>query len=90
MLLYFRSLKNIDISLQLLSKKLASLLALATGHRIQTLSLIEIDNIFVRSEKVEIRIIGRIKTSNLNNSQLILILSFIHNDPDICVAGVLL
>lgn len=90
-LTYVRSLPNNSISLEILTRKLAVLLALATGHRIQTLSLININNIVVKlHEKVEIRIVDRIKSTKLNRPQPYLILPFLKDDPEICVARVLL
>lgn len=49
--------------MKLLSGKLATLLALATGHRVQTLSLVKIENIKLTKEGAEIKIPDNIKTS---------------------------
>ncbi|XP_031331708.1 uncharacterized protein LOC116179757 isoform X4 [Photinus pyralis] len=87
---YARALNNKTLSLPCLTKKLVLLLALATGQRIQTLSLINIDNIVVLNDKVEIRIPNRIKTSGVNKLQPLLVLPFYKTDPNLCVAGVLL
>lgn len=87
---YVRTLDNNTISLELLTQKLASLIALATGQRIQTLSLIEINNILVRDDKIEIKIAQRIKTSGINKSQPFLVLPFLNSDTNVCVAKTLL
>ncbi|XP_050311654.1 uncharacterized protein LOC126747195 [Anthonomus grandis grandis] len=84
---FIRSLdKNEILSLEVITKKLATLLALATGHRLQTLSLIEIANICVKDDKIEIPIPGKIKTSRFNKSQLFLVLPFFNSEPIVCVA----
>ncbi|KAJ8977521.1 hypothetical protein NQ317_003028 [Molorchus minor] len=75
---YIRSLDNDFISLELLTQKLASLLALATGQRVQTLGLIEINNILVHIDRIEIKISRRIKTSAPKRSQPFLTLPFFH------------
>lgn len=53
---YVKTLKTEDITLENLSKKTAVLLALATGHRIQTLTLININKISVQPQKILIKI----------------------------------
>lgn len=47
---YIRSFSNDNISLQKLTYKLAALLALCTGQRVQTLASIEISNIVIGEE----------------------------------------
>jgi hypothetical protein len=59
---------NDELSCTQLSVKCACLLALVTGHRVQTLSLIQISNIS-QTEPVEIRIPHAIKTSGPGNLQ---------------------
>lgn len=64
---------NEEITLERLSKKLVTLLALATGHRMQTLSLIDIRNVFQVNEFLfEIKIPDRIKTSGPKKKQPVL------------------
>nr|CAH7717093.1 unnamed protein product [Callosobruchus chinensis] len=87
---YTRNLKNSDISLNILSKKLITLLALATGQRLQTLASIDIDNIHRSDMKIDIPIPRRIKTSARNKFQPFLILPFLNSDPENCVASTLL
>ncbi|OXU21011.1 hypothetical protein TSAR_009850 [Trichomalopsis sarcophagae] len=65
---FSKSPKNEDLSLKLLSTKLISLLALITGHRLQTISLIKIDNIVTKNDLIEIKIPDRIKTSGPNKN----------------------
>ena len=81
---------NDEITLEHLSKKLVVLLALVSGHRMQTLSLIDIRNIFQVSENyLEIKIPDRIKTSGPNKKQPVLRLPFFTQQRSICVATTL-
>lgn len=88
---YVRNLENSTLSLELLTEKLVTLLALATGQRLQTLSLINLDNIIKTNDNtIEIKIPYRIKTSGINKSQPLLVLPFFQCDPNVCVANALL
>lgn len=89
-LTYLRTLDNNNISLQLLSYKLAVLLALASGQRVQTLSLIELKNIQCLDHGVNIFIEQRIKSSGPNKLQPVICLPIFTADRDICVASTLL
>lgn len=81
---------NENLSLEKLSIKLASSLALVTGHRMQTLSLIDIRNICTNGKNdIEIRIPDRIKTSALNNKQPLLSIPFYAKETLICPATTL-
>lgn len=67
---YLESLQsNKEMSLENLTKKLVTILALCTAQRAQTLWNIEIDNITETENVVEIRIPAPTKTSGLNNHQ---------------------
>lgn len=81
---------NQDLSLELLTKKLVTLLALVTAHRIQTLSLISIENITINEANIDIKIPEMIKTSGPNKLQPNLILPFFKDNVDICPARTLL
>lgn len=87
---YFRNLSIDKISLKDISYKLATLLALTTGHRVQTIANIEICNIEKFADHLQIKIVKRIKTSGPNRSQPTILLPFFHTDPKICVAKTLL
>lgn len=87
---FVRELNNDDISLEYLTYKLVILLALASGQRMQTLSLIEVHNIVKSDKGIEIRITQRIKTSGKNRLQPIIIIPFYTHDNKICVASSLL
>lgn len=76
-LVHFKDVKNEELSLELLSKKVITLLDLVTDQRIQTLSLIDIRNIVVKEDIIEIKIPECIKTSRPSISQPILILPFL-------------
>lgn len=80
---------NEEISMKQLSEKLATLLALTTSQRMQTLSAIDIRNIQKTQEYFEIKIPAQLKTSGHQKLQPNLILPFYPEDPTICVAGAL-
>ena len=87
---YFDALGcNLDISLENLTSKVATLLALVTAHRMQTLSLIEVNNINISKERIEIKIPAQIKTSKPGRAQPTLILPFFEN-KNVCAATALL
>ncbi|XP_046737534.1 uncharacterized protein LOC124406221 [Diprion similis] len=80
---------NEDMSLEVISKKLVTLLSLVTGHRMQTFSLIKLQNIERRQTSVQIKIPDKIKTSATNRKQPLLVLPFYEKDPTICAAATL-
>lgn len=87
---FYKKKANIsELSLKDLSHKLIILLALITGHRLQTFSLISIDNIRETEDYIEIKIDKSIKTSKSGRSQLVLTIPFYKEDPKVCVASVL-
>lgn len=77
------------LSLKQLSLKLVTLLALTTGQRMQTLSLIEIENIRTCKNYLEIKIPATIKTSGPGRAQPTLTLPFYKENRKICVATTL-
>lgn len=87
---HLKDIKNSDITLEILTYKLVTLLALATGQRLQTLSLIDIRNIQQMDEKICIKISERIKTSRRNFPQPVLLLPYFKNNENLCVAKTLL
>lgn len=76
-------------SLKALSSKLITLLALATGQRIHTLSLISCDNISIVPTGITIRIPALVKTSRPGSSQPYLDLPYFLHRPKLCVASTL-
>lgn len=80
---------NKNLNLEKLSKKLATLLALITAHRVQTISKININNIEVLSNEIQIKIPDLIKTSRDGATQPTLILPFFRDKPAICPATTL-
>lgn len=78
--------ESTQASLKFISAKLLTLLALATGQRIQTLSLIKCSNIFENERGIRIIIPDRIKTSGPKKQQPILTLPFFVARPSLCVA----
>nr|CAH7740399.1 unnamed protein product [Callosobruchus chinensis] len=81
--------ENSQISLQHLSYKVATLLALVTGQRIQTISLIRPLNLMESPSGIQILITDQIKTSNINKLQPCLQIPFFLEDPSICPATAL-
>lgn len=67
---------NNQIPLKKLAYKLVTLLGLITAHRLQTFSLININNILILDDRLEIKITANIKTSGPNRKQPLLILPF--------------
>ena len=86
---YENKSRNEELNVKDLAKKLILLLALTTGHRMQTFSIININNIKKSESQLEIRIPDRIKTSKRNSVQPLLILPF-YSSSKICVASTLL
>lgn len=80
---------NDSLDLETISKKLITLLALVTAHRMQTLSMINIKNIEWFPDRVIIKIPDLIKTSRLNSTQPALILPYFQSKPEICVVNTL-
>lgn len=81
---------NEDICLEQLTKKVVTLIALVTAHRVQTLSKIKVSNIEnINSEKIIIKIPSLIKTSRPGSLQPCLVLPFFKEKPHICPANAL-
>lgn len=76
------------LTLDKLTIKTITLMALTSAHRIQTLGKITIENIVDSTEKIEIRIPGKIKTSAPYKNQPILTFPYF-DKPELCVASTL-
>lgn len=72
-----------------LTLKLVMLLALVTGQRVQTLSLIDIRDILEMDNRIEIKIPQKIKTSGRGRLQPNFILPYFTENRSICVASTL-
>lgn len=81
---------NETLSLERLSRKCVTLLALTTAHRVQTLHKIKISNIESHTSKLVIKIPDLIKTSKAGTNQPILCIPFFTEKPQICPATTLL
>lgn len=79
-----------SITLEQLSYKLITLIALSTAHRLQTLHCIRLSNISHLADRVEIIITDLIKTSTPKKEQPKLILPYYEAKPEICVASTLI
>lgn len=79
---------NEKLALEKLSLKLVTLLALTTGHRMQTLASIDIRNIRELQDQLEIKIPAELKTSKRNRKQPSLVLPVFKEDTSVCVVGV--
>lgn len=75
-----------SLSLKNLTYKLVTLMALTSASRVQTLSLVKLDNINVTFEKIEIKIEDRIKTTAVGRNQPLLIFPYFRDRPQLCVA----
>ena len=80
---------NSILHLAEISKKLITLMAIITAHRMQTFSLVEISNIEFQTERVIIKIPEKIKTSGLNKIQLTLVIPYYKENCKVCVASAL-
>lgn len=80
---------NDHISIEKLTKKLVILLALCTGHRVQTFSLIKVNNIKIGKDGVNIIIADIIKTSAPGRDQPVLCLPYFTENNSICPATTL-
>ena len=80
----------LQIPLKMLTYKLCTLLALITGQRIQTLSLIRVSNIHQSNTRIQIRITDPTKTSLAASAQPCLQIPFFTARPELCVASTLL
>lgn len=87
---YVREMSKTTLTLEDLTYKLAILIALATGQRVQTLANINIDNIVNYGTKIVIKIPNRIKTSGKGKLQPTLVLPFYDLDKNICPSRTLL
>nr|CAI5869185.1 unnamed protein product [Callosobruchus analis] len=86
---YLQGLKGTP-SLKLLSQKAVTLLALVTGGRLQTISLIRLSNIVSSTEKIQIYITDHIKTTFALKTQPCLHIPFFSGNKSICPASTLL
>lgn len=75
---------NENLNLEQISKKLSTLLALTTAHRVQTISKINIHNIEMYTDAIHIKIPDTIKTSRAGAKQPTLILPYFREQPSIC------
>lgn len=80
---------NTNLDLSKLTKKLIILLALCTSHRVQTFSLIRVQNINRSPTGIKINITDMIKTSAVNREQPVLYLPYFVENPRICPAKTL-
>lgn len=75
-----------SVTLDVLSKKMVTLLALSTGQRVQTLSLINLSDIHTENSRIVIMINDIIKTSAPNRHNPRLVLPFFKDKASICPA----
>ena len=80
---------NSELSLEKLTKKLVTLLALITAQRVQTLSLIKIKNIKFTDSFAQIFIDDRIKTTKINKLQPLLEIPIFREQENVCVYSTL-
>lgn len=80
---------NEELDLVKLSKKVVTLLALATAQRVQTLSVIKLQDLSISQNVITIHISDLIKTSISSKTETIIKLPFFEQDPVICPARAL-
>lgn len=80
---------NEELCLDQLTRKLITLLALVTAHRVQTLSKISVDNIISNSKQIVVKIPDILKTSRPGAKQPLLLLPYFNDKPSICPAKTL-
>jgi len=73
-----------NLSFELISRKLATLLALTTAQKLQILAIIQLSQILI-SVTLVIRISTRLKTSGIRRSQLLLIFRQFRENSELCV-----
>ena len=79
-----------NLKLKEISEITATLLVLVTAHRLQTLAVIDIDNIQKSSAGVQIKIPDLLKTSKPGKMQPVLNIPFFRERPKVCVASAIL
>jgi len=77
-----------NFSLEIISRKLVTLLALTTAQRMQTLAAIQLSNIVI-SDSLIIKIPARLKTSGIGRSQPLLTFKPSIDKPELCVTTLL-
>lgn len=80
---------NISLTLDKLTKKLVCLLALCTAHRVQTLSIIRLENISFTERGAKIIITDLIKTSAPGREPPVMLLPYFTENVNICPATTL-
>lgn len=75
------------LNLEMLTKKLVTLLAIATAQRVQTLSFIKLKDISIGDTRIIITISDLLKTSVKSKKQTVLDLPFYITEPNICPAS---
>ncbi|KAL0833066.1 hypothetical protein ABMA28_001178 [Loxostege sticticalis] len=79
-----------NISLEQMTKKCSTLIALVTAHRVQTISKMYLKNVFISDSQILIKITDLIKSSRPGVSQPVLRLPFFSEKPQICPAKALM
>lgn len=87
---FYRKLRSNKLSFVELTEKTLTLLALSTGHRIQTLASLDIRNIIVSEQNLNIKVPARLKTIRLGAIQPCLTLPYLYDKPQLCVASTLM
>lgn len=78
-----------ELNLRQLTEKLVMLMALGTGFRVQSLSLIKRENIKISKTGVEIRVNDIVKTSIPGAEQPYAFLPYFESKPKVCIASTL-
>lgn len=76
-----------SLSIEQLTLKTVTLLALISGHRVETFAKIKISNITEYEDRIEIRVSDKIKTTKINSFQPVIIAPFFKEKPALCLAS---
>ena len=86
---FLETMHNKKVTFRLLSVKVAVLMALATGQRCQTLSVMDIENMEITQEYVKIRIGELLKQSKPNKHLAEIFIEAFNQNPAICIVTAL-
>lgn len=86
---FLETMHNKQLTLRLLSIKLAVLMVITTGQRCQTLSVMDINNMEITKEHVKIRIGELLKQSKPNNHLQEIFIEAFNQNQNICVVSAL-
>lgn len=79
-----------NLSLEDLTNKLVILLAIGTAHRVQTLSLIDLNELKITETGIDIRINKPIKTTKHGTAEPSFFIPYFERSPELCLASTII